>query len=344
MKNAMLGTAVCVALAAALSQLTPARAEPQGRSASAASDETAKATTTEAKPRGPSHFADGICHTLAKAAADNELPVEFFTRLIWQESRFDPAAISPAGAQGIAQFMPGTAAMRGLADAFEPLQALRESASYLRELRTTFRGNLGLAAAAYNAGPGQVEAWLAGRRSLPAETVAYVRIVTGSTAEAWASQPLPQLESSNTPTSARCIELAKLMTQSTSRPLALASSPPWGPWSVQLAGNWSEGGVLAAYDQLRRKYSPVLGNRLPLVLHGGSTFVVRVSEKSRTDADTLCAKLRAAGGACTVFQQRAKPVGTNGVTTLALSSHAPQSATPIARGIVVHGRPLRRGE
>ena len=59
--------------------------------------------------------------------------------------------------------MPQTAAMRGLIDAFEPLQALRESASYLRELRTTFRGNLGLAAAAYNAGPGQVEAWLAGR-------------------------------------------------------------------------------------------------------------------------------------------------------------------------------------
>ena len=52
-----------------------------------------------------------------------------------------PEAVSPKGAQGIAQFMPQTAAMRGLANAFEPLQALRESASYLRELRTTFRGN-----------------------------------------------------------------------------------------------------------------------------------------------------------------------------------------------------------
>src|SRR3954451_16560835 len=100
---------------------------------------------------------DEICSTLAQAAADNDIPEEFFTRLIWQESRFDPSAVSPAGAQGIAQFMPQTAAMRGLIDAFDPLQALRESANYLRELRITFRGKLGLAAAAYNAGPGQVE-------------------------------------------------------------------------------------------------------------------------------------------------------------------------------------------
>jgi hypothetical protein len=163
MKRAMLRwelmlrlTAACVVLAAALSHLTPARAEPQGGAAgdagatgdtSAASDEAAKAATTEPEAKAPRPSIDDICRTLAEAAADNELPEEFFTRLIWQESRFDPMAISPAGAQGIAQFMPQTATMRGLTNAFEPLQALRESASYLRELRTTFRGNLGLAAA-----------------------------------------------------------------------------------------------------------------------------------------------------------------------------------------------------
>lgn len=313
MKHAMLRwesplrlTAACVVLAAALSQPTLARAEPQGGSASAASDEAAKAATAEAAARGPRPSVDDICRTLAQAAADNELPEEFFTRLIWQESRFDPAAISPAGAQGIAQFMPQTAATRGLANAFEPLQAMRESASYLRELRTTFRGNLGLAAAAYNAGPGQVEAWLAGRRSLPGETLAYVRIVTGYTAEAWILQPLPQVESSNAPTGARCVEIAKLMIERAGRRLALTSSPAWGPWGVQLAGNWSEGGVLAAYERLRRKFSAVLGDRLPLVLyarrHELPTFAVRVSEKSRADADALCAKLRAAGGACIVLR------------------------------------------
>jgi hypothetical protein len=313
MKHAMLRwelmvrlTAACVVLAAALSQLTLAHAEPQGGSAGAASDDAAKAATTEAEPRGPRPSVDDICRTLAQAAADNELPEEFFTRLIWQESRFDPAAISPAGAQGIAQFMPQTAATRGLTNAFEPLQALRESAGYLRELRTTFRGNLGLAAAAYNAGPSQVEAWLAGRRSLPGETQAYVRIVTGYAAEAWASQPLPQLQSSSTPTGARCVELAKLMIDSPRRRLPLTSDPAWGPWGVQLAGNWSEGRVLATYEQLRRKYDAVLGDRLPLVLyarrHDLPTFAVRVSEKNRADANALCAKLLAAGGACVVFR------------------------------------------
>jgi soluble lytic murein transglycosylase-like protein len=92
-----------------------------------------------------------ICGGIEAAAKENSLPVRFFTRLIWQESRFDPSQVSPAGAQGIAQFMPPTAAARGLADPFDPVTALQESASYLRELRNTF-GNLGLVAAAYNAG------------------------------------------------------------------------------------------------------------------------------------------------------------------------------------------------
>jgi hypothetical protein len=77
-----------------------------------------------------------------------------------------------------------------------------------------------------------------------------------------------------------------------------------GTGGVQLAGNWSEGGVLASYERLRRKFSAVLGDRLPLVLYArrgaGSTHVVRVSEKTRSEADALCAKLRAVGGACIV--------------------------------------------
>jgi len=198
-------------------------------------------------------------------------------------------------------------AMRHHAD----MQALRESAGYLRELRTTFRGSLGLAAAAYNAGPGQVEAWLAGRSRLPFETQAYVRIITGYAAEAWAAQAPPQVPSSNTSTSntapgERCVELAKLLIDRPQRRRDLTSDPAWGPWGVQLAGTWSEGRVLATYEQLRRRYNAVLGDRLPLVLYAArrapSTFIVRVSENSRAGADALCAKLRAAGGACVVFR------------------------------------------
>eukprot|EP01035_Chromulina_nebulosa_P056508 gene56508-77441_t len=86
-----------------------------------------------------------------------DLPLEFFARVIWQESRFQADAVGPVTrsghrAQGIAQFMPGTANERRLLDPFDPVQALPKSAEFLSELRGKF-GNLGLAAAAYNAGP-----------------------------------------------------------------------------------------------------------------------------------------------------------------------------------------------
>jgi soluble lytic murein transglycosylase-like protein len=104
---------------------------------------------------------------IGSAAAANGLPFEFLARVIWQESRFRPDAVAPITrtgqrAQGIAQFMPVTAAERFLHDPFDPVQALPKSAQFLRELRAQF-GNLGLAAAAYNAGPQRVRDWLAGK-------------------------------------------------------------------------------------------------------------------------------------------------------------------------------------
>jgi soluble lytic murein transglycosylase-like protein len=119
---------------------------------------------------------DVVCQTLQSAAQENDLPPEFLTRLIWQESRFDARAVSRKGAQGIAQFMPGTAAWVKLGDPFDSAAAIAKSAELLRTLRTQF-GNLGLAAAAYNAGAKRVRDWLTGRRILPDETQAYVRVV-----------------------------------------------------------------------------------------------------------------------------------------------------------------------
>jgi hypothetical protein len=282
-----------------LSGQPPARGEPQSAPIDGAGG--TKAASATGHPRAS---ADDICRVLAQAAVDNDLPLPFFAHLIWQESRFDPEAVSSAGAMGIAQFMPQTAARRGLADPFEPLQALRESASYLRELRATFRGSLGLAAAAYNAGPSRVEAWLAGRASLPGETRAFVLLVTGHSVEAWTAHSLPQLPFADT-TSARCVELARLIAERPRRP-ALTANPAWGPWGVQLAGTWSEGRVLATYERLRRSYQAVLGDRLPLALYARgrvpSKFLVRVSENSKAGADALCSKLRAAGGACIVLR------------------------------------------
>ena len=113
-----------------------------------------------------------VCLMIEAAARAHDLPVEFFARVIWQESRFQVNAVGPRtrngnSAQGIAQFMPRTAAERGLLDPFDPVQALPKSAQFLRELKDQF-GNLGLAAAAYNAGPARVRGWLSGSRTLPA--------------------------------------------------------------------------------------------------------------------------------------------------------------------------------
>ena len=127
---------------------------------------------------------DQFCHALRAAAEASGIPVPFFARLIWQESRFKPDEVSHAGAQGVAQFMPGTAAEVGLDDPFDPMKALPASEKFLRKLRDDF-GNLGLAAAAYNAGPGRIQKWLARESELPRETRDYVRIITGTKAEDW---------------------------------------------------------------------------------------------------------------------------------------------------------------
>jgi hypothetical protein len=163
-----------------------------------------------AQPAAQPPAAGDVCRTLEQAAAENALPVEFFARVIWQESRFNARALSNKGARGIAQFMPGTAHWHGLRNPFNPIEALRHSAGYLRELRERF-GNLGLAAAAYNAGPGRVSAWLINHRLLPRETRSYVVIVTGWTADEWASPSPPQTADTTIPQGVPCTRLASLV-------------------------------------------------------------------------------------------------------------------------------------
>ncbi len=134
---------------------------------------------------------EAMCLMIESAAKANDLPLEFFARVIWQESRFQSDAVGPVTrngqrAQGIAQFMPGTASERRLLDPFDPVQALPKSAEFLSELRNQF-GNLGLAAAAYNAGPRRVQEWLAGTGPMPQETRNYVAAITGTTVDDWAT-------------------------------------------------------------------------------------------------------------------------------------------------------------
>ena len=97
------------------------------------------------------NYVPDVCSAIERAAGRHRLDPHFFARLLWKESLFEPGAISPVGAQGIAQFMPGTAVMVGLDDPFNPAKAIEVSARYLRKLTDDF-GNIGLAAVAYNGG------------------------------------------------------------------------------------------------------------------------------------------------------------------------------------------------
>ena len=136
-----------------------------------------------------SYSVSELCNAVLTSAQDYDLPVSFFSNLIWQESRFRLDAVSRVGALGIAQFMPSVAIEAGLADPFDPRQAIPASARFLNTLRHHF-GNLGYAAAAYNAGARRVGEWLDHRHALPRETRVYVLRVTGRTAEAWRKSPI----------------------------------------------------------------------------------------------------------------------------------------------------------
>jgi hypothetical protein len=127
-----------------------------------------------------------ICRIVDGAAAANRLPAAYLARILWQESRLRSEATSPAGAEGVAQFMPQTASERGLANPRDPAPSIVAAARLLADLNARF-GNRGLAAAAYNAGAGRVEKWLRKQTDLPAETRHYVVAVTRRPVEEWAS-------------------------------------------------------------------------------------------------------------------------------------------------------------
>jgi hypothetical protein len=250
--------------------------------------------------------ADDICRAIEEDAAANGLPVEFFARVIWQESRFNAQAVSPKGAQGIAQFMPQTANWRGLADPFDPIEALKNSAGYLHDLQTQF-GNLGLAAAGYNAGPGRVSAWLAGRRALPDETRNYVAIITGWTVDEWASPSPPQTAETTIPQGVPCTRLANLILAPKEQAQRIASYVP--RWGMQLTANWSESKAWAVYRMIQKQYAALIGDREPIVvrrrgigLGSAMRYNIRIADDNRGYLEKFCNKLIAAGGACVVLR------------------------------------------
>ena len=114
---------------------------------------------------------------IAQAAARNGLDPAVLHGLIQQESGFDPSATSSAGAAGLTQLMPGTAASLGVANPLDPAESIEGGARYLSRLMGEFAGNTTDALAAYNAGPGAVQQY--GGVPPYAETQGYVSKVLG---------------------------------------------------------------------------------------------------------------------------------------------------------------------
>ena len=273
----------------------------------------------EPQSQPPALMADtreSLCLIIESAATSHALPLEFFARVIWQESRFQADAIGPLTrsgqrAQGIAQFMPGTANERRLLDPFDPVQALPKSAEFLGELRDRF-GNLGLAAAAYNAGPRRVQDWLDGSGGMPAETRNYVLAITGAAIEDWrgGASVKPQARPQT-----NCRELVALLRRAPNpfvsqleTRVALGEARPWG---VQLAAGFSRERALMMYARAMKRLAGVIGDRDPNLLgsllrsRGTRTFYqVRIGEDTREAANDLCGRIRKAGQACLVLRNR----------------------------------------
>ncbi|MBW3097065.1 lytic transglycosylase domain-containing protein [Pseudohoeflea sp. DP4N28-3] len=249
--------------------------------------------------------AEQICALIGSEARRNGLPESFFARLIWKESRFDTGAVSPAGAEGIAQFMPATARLRGLSDSFDIAQALPASARYLAELKNRF-GNLGLAAAAYNAGERRVERWLTSGGFLPLETEDYVRDITGEAADTFADRArrirLRPLDAKLSFDEA-CRALPVIMTRTT--PMAEVSRKPW---AVLVAGHFDRAVALKQWQRMRQATGVTVASEDVYVsrkrtgMARSGVHSVRIGVQTRGRAEAICSELRAKGGACVVLK------------------------------------------
>src|SRR5262245_28468030 len=182
-----------------------------------------------------SELSQSLCPLIQSVAAQNELPVEFFARLIWQESRLRPDAVGPATRSG--------------------------------------------------------------------KRAQGVRSVTGHSAEEW-KRPDARTWQVSIASDTPCVGTTKLA----AKPAPAAPSAPPAPsaaWAVQLIGDRLESNALSRYAQLQKKYQAILGGREPLLVRttmGNAAIWHRISiaADTREAAETLCSRLRAAGGSCLV--------------------------------------------
>ena len=246
------------------------------------------------------------CSAIERDEQAANLPPGFFARLIWQESHFNANVVSWAGAEGIAQFMPGTGRTLGLTNAYNPAEALWRSAHYLDQLYDKF-GNLGLAAAAYNGGENRVARFIKGTGYLAAETIDYVQIVTGIPVTDWLVGDVAKADyalSADKSFAEACIALAETskFDKTFVPPTAIVQ-----PWGIQLAAFFSSATARRAFSRMQADYASVLADEeLMLVARRNPNFGralryrVEIGRQTRKEAEQLCASLKKAGGFCLV--------------------------------------------
>lgn len=153
---------------------------PSAETAVSPTELSAEFTVPERAVADPGRLDDAVpavyAAKVAELSARFDLSPALIEALVWQESRWRAQAVSPVGAQGLAQLMPGTARYLGV-DPRDPFANLEGGARYLREQLDRFDGDLEKALAAYNAGPGRVLA--AGGIPRIRETQTYVAAIMG---------------------------------------------------------------------------------------------------------------------------------------------------------------------
>lgn len=178
-----------------------ALATAQGANTTFASAATATPTaaTTATAATGASELPAGTPYAaeITAAAKANGVDPALLAGLVKQESGFKPDAGSPAGARGLTQLMPATAAGLGVDNVLDPVQNLNGGAKYLKQQLDAFGGDVALALAAYNAGPGAVKRF--GGIPPYAETQNYVRIVQQNAASFRGASATPSSAPSVTP-------------------------------------------------------------------------------------------------------------------------------------------------
>jgi hypothetical protein len=208
------------------------------------------------------------------AAAKYGIDPAWLGRLLYQENRFQPTGTSPAGAQGIAQFMPGTAARYGV-NVNDPGSSIEGAAHYLSDNLKMFGGNVGLATAAYNWGEGNVQKWMKQGGSVPKETQQYVSNITGAPITTWAgaggAASRPALASAATPSAPTMPPPPDAYGYASSTPNALAGTPPIAAAPIASASPapLGQGGIGSDYAASARNIPGTTINSNPIASLGG---------------------------------------------------------------------------